>query len=177
MDEKIGIAYLYLNFKSHHEQTVEALLSSLLRQLASSPAPLPDSVRDLYTRCKDKRKRPTLDEISNSIEIVASLYSRVFFIVDALNECQASGGCPREFLSQIFILQRRCAGNVLATSRFIPEIVDMFKGRMILEIRASEHDIERYVEANLELLPAFVRRNTKIQEDIKISISNIVDGM
>ena len=176
-DSSIGIAYLYCNFRRQDEQKVDDLVASLLKQLSQERSSLPDSVKDLYNRHKAKQTRPSLEEISRALHSVVAMYSRVFIVVDALDECQVSDGCRTKFLTEIFNLQNRYGTNTLATSRFIPEIVDLFKGTVSLEIRASSEDVERYLEGHIGQLPSFVQQNRQLQEDIKIGISDAVDGM
>ena len=174
----VGIAYVYCNFQRRDEQKIDDLLASLLKQLAESYPSLPGSVKDLYDRHKDKRTRPLLEEISSTLHSVAAKYSRVFIVVDALDECQASDGCRARLLSELFNLQKRHGTNILATSRFIPEVVDQFKGNSeLLEIRASREDVERYLEDRIRQLSSFVQKNRQLQTDIKIGISEAVDGM
>ncbi|KAH8585484.1 hypothetical protein B0O99DRAFT_603266 [Bisporella sp. PMI_857] len=172
-----GIAYIYCNFNRQEKQKVGDLLASLLKQLAESQLSLPGSVKDLYTHHEAKRTRPSLDEISRVLESVAAIYSRVFFIVDALDECQASDGCRARFLLELFNLQTRYGANIFTTSRFIPEIVDQFKGTVSLEIRASTDDVDGYLESHTGQLPFFVQQNRPLQEEIKRGISDAVDGM
>ena len=105
------------------------------------------------------------------------MYSRVFVVVDALDECQVSDDCRKKFLSKLFNLQTNCAANIFVTSRFIPEIVDQFKTSVSLEIRASTEDVARYLEGHIGQLPSFVQRNRQLQEEIKVEISEAVDGM
>jgi hypothetical protein len=155
-DKSIGIAYLYCNFRRQNEQKVEELLASLLKQLTQSRASLPDSVKSLYDRHQDKQTRPSLDEISRALQSVATMYSGVFFVIDALDECQVSHNCRKTFLSALFSLQTKCGANLFATSRFIPDIIEKFQGTMSLEIRASEHDVRRYVDGHMSYLPSFV---------------------
>jgi hypothetical protein len=81
------------------------------------------------------------------------MYSRAFIVVDALDECQAIDGCRSRFLSEIFNLQAKSRANIFATSRFIPEITERFAGSMLLEIRASEHDVRKYVDGHMSHLP------------------------
>jgi hypothetical protein len=95
----IGIAYIYCNFWRKDDQKAEDLLASLLKQLAQEWPSLPDIVKDLYSRHKDKRTRPLLEEISRALQSVAAMYSRVFVIVDALDECQVSDSCRLRFPS------------------------------------------------------------------------------
>src|SRR5271156_698450 len=166
-DPSIGIAYLCCNFRRRDEQNVGDLLASLLKQLSQERPSLPDSVKALYDQHKDKRTRPPIDELSRALQSVANMYSRVFIIIDALDECQASDGCRTRLLSEVFNLQTRHGTNILATSRFTPEIVDRFKDSESLEIRASSEDVERYLEGHIEQLPTFVQRNRELQEEIK----------
>jgi len=105
------------------------------------------------------------------------MYSRAFIVVDALDECRASNGCRSRFLSEIFNLQAKSKANIFATSRFIPEITERFEGSMLLEIRASEHDVRRYVDGHMSHLPSFVGRSLDLQEEIKAEIVKAVDGM
>src|ERR1700733_13617108 len=98
-DATIGIAYVYCNFRRKDEQKIDDLLASLLKQLAQSQVSLPGSVKDLFGRHKKGRTRPSSYDISRALQSVAGLYSRVFIIVDALDECQVSdGGCERFLL-------------------------------------------------------------------------------
>lgn len=53
------------------------------------------------------------------------MYLRAF-VVDALDECQASNGYRMRFLSDIFNLQAKCQARLFAPSRFIPEITEKF---------------------------------------------------
>ena len=98
-DPTTGIAYIYCNFRRQDEQKINDLLTSLLKQLAESQTSLPSTVKELYDRHKTKRTRPSLEEISRSLQAVTMLYSRVFLIVDALDECQVSNSCRKRFLS------------------------------------------------------------------------------
>ena len=93
---------------------------------------MPESVKNLYERHKDKRTRPSFDEISKVLHSVVTGYSRAFIIIDALDECQVSDGGRRKFLSEIFNLQAKTGANLFATSRFIPEIMKEFEGMYIV---------------------------------------------
>jgi Cdc6-like AAA superfamily ATPase len=83
-DRDITVAYLYCNFNRQDEQKLEDLLASLLKQLAQSR---PENVESLYDQHKAERTRPSASEFSTVLQSVAATYSRVFIIVDALDEC------------------------------------------------------------------------------------------
>ena len=176
-NETVGIAYIYCNFRQQDEQKIDDLLASLLKQLAESQPSLPGPVKDLYNRHKTKQTRPSLDDIFRCLQAVITLWSQVFIIVDALDECQAFDGRRSRLLSEIFSLQAKCRVNIFATSRFIPEIAEKFNQSMWLEIRASEEDVRRYLEGYISKLPTFVRTSSDLQEEIKTSVVKAVNGM
>jgi F0F1-type ATP synthase delta subunit len=176
-DPAIGIAYIYCSFRRQDEQKIEDLLASLLKQLAERQASLPSTMEELYTRHKTKRTRPSLDEIFRSLQAVTTLYSQVFIIVDALDECQVSNSCRAKFLSNIFDLQAETGANLFATSRFIPEITKRFHESMRLEIRASNQDVQRYLDSHISQLPGCVLRSSDLQDEIKANIIEAVNGM
>ncbi|KAH6986800.1 hypothetical protein EDB80DRAFT_183080 [Ilyonectria destructans] len=178
-DSEIGIAYIYCNFRRRHEQKIDDLLASMLKQLTQCRSSLPDSVKNLYDRHKTQRTRPSLDEILGLLQSVAAMYSRVFIIVDALDECQASDGCRTRFLLELFKLQTRHGTNIFATSRSIPEIINRFKASLSIEIviRASPNDVARYLQGHTGQLPSFVQQDRQLQEEITTGISEAVDGM
>ena len=173
-DKRIGVAYLYCNFRRKGEQKIDDLMASLLKQLAESQPSLPGTVKDLHNQHKNKRTRPALAEILRALQSMATLYSRLFIIIDALDECEVSHST---FLSELFSLQAKCGVNLFATSRFIPEITERFQGSASLEIRATEHDVRRYVDGHMSDLPSFIRRRLDLQEEVKTGIVKAVDGM
>lgn len=173
----VGIAYVYCDFQRRHEQKIDDLLASLLKQLAESYPFLPERVKKLYNHHNTIRTRPSLEDISRTLHSVADNYSKVFIIVDALDECQASDHCRARLLSELFNLQKRHGTNILATSRFIPEIVDQFQGSLRLEIRAREEDVWTYLDHHMSPERAFLRKNLELQEEIKGKIAQVVGGM
>jgi hypothetical protein len=176
-DKTIGIAYIYCNFRRQGEQKVDDLLASLLKELAQYQLSLSGIVRDLYDRHKDKRTRPSFDDISRALQSVASMYSRVFIVVDALDECQESDGCRSRLLLKVFNLQTKARANVFVTSRFIPEITEKFEGSTILKIRARDEDVRSYLDGHMITLPSFIREDPNLRGEIKTKIVDAVEGM
>jgi NACHT domain len=176
-DGSVGIAYLYCNFRRQQEQKPADLFASLLKQLIQEQPSVPESMKGLYEHHKDRRTRPSSDEILAVLHSVICDYSRTFIIIDALDECQVSNGVRRILLSEILDLQAKTGANLFATSRFIPEIEKEFKRDLLLEIRARDEDVRRYLGGHMFQLPSFVSNNPDLQEEIKTSIVKAVDGM
>ncbi|KAJ4857386.1 ankyrin repeats (3 copies) domain-containing protein [Trichoderma breve] len=176
-DTSIGVAYIYCNFQQKGDQTAYDLLASLLKQLAQGQSSLPGGVKDLYDQHKAKKTRPSIDEISKALQSVAATFSRVFIIVDALDECQASNKCRSTLLLEIFNLQAKTKTNFFATSRRIPDIERAFKGYPSLEILASDEDVQKYLDSQMSELPGCALKRPDLQEEIKIKIVKVIDGM
>jgi hypothetical protein len=101
----------------------------------------------------------------------------VFIIIDALDECQVCDGSRIRLLSEIFSLQAIYGANLLATSRFIPDITETFSQAVTLEIHASSEDVQRYLDGHMFRLPGFVIRSPELQEEVKSTIVQSVQGM
>lgn len=177
-NETVGVAYLYCNFKRHSDQTVKYLLMDLLKQLSHRRPSLPDCVQALYSKYEDQEKGPpSFDDVSTTLQSVCRLYVKVFVVVDALDECQTLNGHRSTLLKEIFALQAEHDVNIFATSRFIPEILQIFMDSRSLEIRAHREDVRKYVDRRIPQLPSFVQRNPDLQEEIRDEIVRAVDGM
>jgi hypothetical protein len=174
-DANIGIAYLYCNFRRHDEQNLKDLLSSLLKQLVLEQESVPDIVKSLYESHRTHRTRPSFQEISTALQVVTSIYSRVFIIIDALDECQVSEECRSRLISEIFNLQAKTGANIFATSRFIDQITERFKGSISLEVRARKEDIRRYLDDRI--LHSESRTLRDCSKDINTGIVEAADGM
>ncbi|KAL6897002.1 hypothetical protein GGI43DRAFT_104038 [Trichoderma evansii] len=169
---------MYCNFKQRDDQQIENLLASLLKQLASS-RPIPESVKDLYNRHKERQTKPSVDEISTALQSVAAIYSKVFIIVDALDECQPLNDCGLKLLTRIFRLQVNTVTKFFATSRPIPDIEGKFKTQNHLrrEIFATKEDVRTFLDGHMSDLPRCVLQQPSVQEKIKTEITSQVDGM
>ncbi|RYO98812.1 hypothetical protein DL764_006975 [Monosporascus ibericus] len=100
-DPTIGIAHAYFNFNRKDEQELQGLLSGLLKQLAQSQPSLPDIIQDPHERHKIRRSRPSPSEISTVPKSPAKTYSKVYFLIDALDECKRSPKALRNALRDL----------------------------------------------------------------------------
>ncbi|GIC89807.1 ankyrin repeat domain-containing protein [Aspergillus udagawae] len=176
-DSEVGISYLYCDYQRREEQKLEDLLASLLRQFIQVQTSLPDSIKILHDKHRIKATRPSISEIRSALYSICRHFSRIYIVIDALDECQTYDGSRSKILDEIFNLQLQYPVGFLATSRFIPDVVAKFQHKTTLEIRAAKPDMMRYLNANLDKLPSFVSRNPELQEEIVTGIANVVDGM
>ncbi|KAF7343762.1 ANK-REP-REGION domain-containing protein [Mycena sanguinolenta] len=83
-DQNIGVACIYLNHKEVDSQTPSRLLASLWRQFVDTDiSPL---AKNLYTQHQKKGTMPTLDEVFNILMARIMEFSKVFIIIDAIDE-------------------------------------------------------------------------------------------
>jgi hypothetical protein len=174
-DASVGIAYVYCNFRRQQEKPAD-LLASLLKQLIERRPSVPESITTLYKRHNDERTRPSFDEISKALHSTVADYSRTFIITDALDEFQISEGGRKTLISEMFKLQAMTGANLFATSRFNNEITKQFKEALSLEIRATDEDVQGYLDGRMPLLQSDILDND-IRDMIRRKIVKAVDGM
>lgn len=176
-----SVAYIFCNHK--REGTVgrlDDLLASLLQQLACGQSPLPTCVHSLYDFHVEKGTRPSVEELSRALEAVVSISSRVFLVLDGLDECNDA---RRPFLKAVFKFQETQNINVLATSRNNPDIAKYFRNSPTVRVFATRQDIGRYLDAHLMGdvgdLPSFVSGcdHAALRSDIKSTIVDASQGL
>ncbi|KAM7223012.1 Ankyrin repeat-containing domain protein [Rhypophila decipiens] len=182
--ENVGIAYIYFSYQKEGSQGLMDVLASLLRQLCAYRHPLPAEIQELYEECtKSKHRGLTRAELVDNLDIVAQSFSQVFIFFDALDECRQDSTLL-SILSEMFGLQKkRRTVNLLATSRYIPEIMSEFNDRRegkttpVVEVRASKADVRKYLEGQSKELRPFARRDKELQGQIVSKIVDSVQGM
>ncbi|KAH7123246.1 hypothetical protein B0J13DRAFT_484543, partial [Dactylonectria estremocensis] len=183
-DATVAVIYLYCNYQRKESQTAQDLFESLLRQLFDGLPTLPGSIHALYERYYQGQFRPRIDEVIHCIHEVAVTYSRVFIVIDALDECSDTSGneCKKHsgdrtrLLSEVFQLQAQCLVNFFATSRPTPDILETFVQYPSFEVRANEQDVLKYLDAHMSESPVFVIQSPELQHQIKDGILQAMDG-
>jgi hypothetical protein len=178
-DAGVGLAYIYCSYQSQQKQEPEDLLMSLLKQLTQGRLSVPESVKSLYEYHKNQQVRPSCNEIVKTLHSTINLYSRVFVIIDALDEYHISNNERlNRLLSEVFGLQEQTEVNFFATSRPISEITSQFDGCICKEIRAQDDDILCYINGRIpKLLRSHISKYPQVQDTIRSDILRAVDGM
>jgi hypothetical protein len=108
---------------------------------------------------------------------VAALYTKIFVVVDALDECRVSNNDRSRLLSELFSLQGATNTNIFATSRPNHHIEEEFQGCPSREILASDEDVHKYLDGYMMYMLAFALKQPDLQEEIRENISKAADGM
>lgn len=167
-DDTVHIAFFYCNYRE--EVTFDRILASLLRQLLAGNA---SELKAVYN--KTKKAAPTLDEILSLLETTILRLSKVFIVIDALDESPLSVGFNSSFDRFLSMLERHDL-RLLVTSRENPLIANLFKNSPSLRIRALNGDIETFLDGGLREL-RFTYGKPDISLKIKSAITKAADGM
>ncbi|KAJ7440444.1 ankyrin repeat-containing domain protein [Mycena latifolia] len=129
-----AVACIYLNHKEREVQTPENLLASVWKQLVVDRS-LPQAAHDLYKHHCQRGTRPSLTEVSNLLEAAMGQYSKLYIIVDALDEYPDE---QRQILLEQLSILRGPTTSLMMTSR--PHVIldDCFSGVQCLEIQAQK---------------------------------------
>ena len=159
-DNDSCIAFVYFNYKRQQDQTLSALLASLLRQLFETRQEVKDIIKALYERYSGRMKRPTLEDIKSALRASIDKCGEAYFILDALDEYLEDYNPEQIQELHEVLLSLHDKVRVLATSRVLGGMEMVFdKLQAIrLEILATPEDVRRYVEHRVRQQPAFAKR-------------------
>jgi hypothetical protein len=173
-NQNVGIAYIYCVYR---EQTSPSeLVASLLKQLIQHRPVVSKNILDLYKYHRRKQTRPPLTDYLRVLFSEVRHFSRVFILIDALDECSEEQRTRDLFLSEVLKLVPLV--SVLVTSRDEPNKKIGFQDEPALVIHATEEDVRRYLETRLEKeLSNFVRKGSPLWAEIVDTIVKMSHGM
>ena len=169
--------YVYCDYKRQEEQTPINLIASVIKQLLQHRLLVPARVLEMYKDHHRRGTRPNFEEMLKMTGLSISLFSRVYLIVDALDELGSGGQVRQNFIGQLRLLQDLYHFNLMITSRYIPSLALDFHQPLCMEVRASPEDIKRFVEGHISDLPNCARKTMGLQEIITTAIIDAVEGM
>jgi hypothetical protein len=172
----IGVAAAYLNHKESDTQSPSNILAGLWWQLVSE-RPIPVVVRQLYEKHHNQRTKPSLDEVRNIFHFTVAEYSKVFIVVDALDEYPAS---QRHILLDALATMAQNACMIITSRPHIsPE--SLLRDPQVLEIHPREDDIRSYIKAQIYSQGSYLSEHVKtcpgLEEEINTKIIGTVKGM
>jgi hypothetical protein len=164
-DIGVGVACIYCNYKEKDAQTVTNLVAGLWAQLVQNSGSLSTEVRDLYSTHVRQNSSPTLDEVSEILQCEIARYSKIFVVIDALDEYPE--GDRSTLLKKLREL--RPTINLMVTSRYLDTIANDFEGSPQLEISANIEDVRAYIVGRIsgeKRLSRFVGKDAALGENI-----------
>lgn len=177
-DPGIAIAFLYCNYKRQLEQTVSNLVTSLLKQLVQDHSTAFNDVKDWYKGHNDRSTQPTTEEVLTVLGAVAEKFSKVFIVVDALDECSEIDGTRAKLLAALRSMPSTV--KLLITSRDLPSIAAEFREANRIDINANDEDLQKYIEGRIPREPRLathVRGCPSLRDEIVKKIIENARGM
>lgn len=171
----IGITYIYLKHDDT-DQTIENVLSSLLKQLLQDSKDILPDLLSLYERHRDRNTSPKTDEIFQALSTMIKSHEEVFCIIDALDECNED--LRWELVDRLEALGRKF--RILITSRYLDSIAEELEVFKRFEIRANRADIELFIDYQIRRnrnLRKIVEKSPSLRDDIKKGVFNAAENM
>lgn len=137
---------------------------------------MPKEIEGLYD--KISHRRPTAEELYTVLLVTLASFVRVFFVFDALDECDPS--TQRKELLPLFHRFGKSGANLFLTSRQYPEdIQHSLRDAAKIELTAKKEDITVYIESriNENLRASRLVQRAKCKEKIISEILDCSQGM
>ena len=176
-EETPATTYIYCDYKRQDEQTPINLTASITRQLLQHQGSIPEQILKIYNCHKSKLTRPSFEEVFEMLNHSLARLTRVYLIVDALDELGNAGQVRQSFVKRLRLSQDLYHFNLMITSRYIPSLAQDFQNSLRMDIRASPDDIKKYVQGHISDLASYVRKDTRLHATIANSIAKVVEGM
>ncbi|KAI1029503.1 hypothetical protein LB504_010782 [Fusarium proliferatum] len=176
-DSSTATIHIYCRYNRADRQTFTQLRASLLRQLCGRLSSVPEDIMQLYNQYKPQRVGAPPERILSELESVSRLFSKVFMIVDGLDEWTTEHGDLYSLPAELLFLQSKLAINLLATSRPIPLIADQFNDFRSIPITAQQQDIYAYVDNFQWPESSCVGKIAGLRGMVKETMSQSVRGM
>ncbi|KAJ6545367.1 hypothetical protein B0H19DRAFT_861021, partial [Mycena capillaripes] len=175
-DRNVGVACIYLTHKEADTQTPVSLLSGLWRQLVIGQD-VGISAKRLYRQHHEKGTTPSLGESSEVLTSIIEHYSRVFIVVDAVDEYPE---LQRRILLQ-YLTAIQPVVKLMITSRPHISFDSLALSNVeILHVSAKTEDIREYVNTQIDLFPRLskhIQRQSELRGEIHAAITDAADGM
>lgn len=178
-NENVGVAFVFCNYSEKNIQTIVEILGSLIQQLLDKNKLLPGALLELHQKHTFAQTRPSYTELSELLETISADLENIFFIVDALDECEDQNGTKGKLLEELKRLGPKA--HTLYTSRYVGEELDAyFSSVPRINILASDDDVRKYLRTEVQTEKNLTRLSDEhegLSETIVEGILNKAAGM
>ena len=123
------------------------LVASLLKQFIQRCPAISESAWSLYCEHYPQATRPNLGELREKLRKEVEGYSKIFVIIDALDELVEQH--RHRIIKEVQSMAKTV--KLMVTSRSLPSIEQIFLGKQCTkDVRASEQDVEKYVKDRID---------------------------
>ena len=168
----VGIGWVYCIY-NETGQTAQNLLASLLQQFCRQKGSLSPEVLHSYELHCRQNTRPLVSDISRLLCSEIQHFSKVYIVIDALDECPESDRTRDVFLNELVKIPSNA--YLLVTSRPNSLIESILTEAKCLEISAHVDDVRRHVAARIANEAPLMKHITAEPSLKDIIISNITE--
>lgn len=167
-----GLAYVYCSYQNPEHTSIN-LIASILQQVAQRQPVLPKRIKDFYNRHATEGTKPALEEILMELQLISTDLSKVFVVVDALDECT-----DEKFLETMPRIGDQF--RLLITSRTTTNVSNYLPMAVCINIDAKDADIAKYLKNRIVVerrLQRIIAGDFDLEETIIKTILRNAKGM
>ena len=169
--DRKGVAFIYCDYRDRNIQTINNLTSSLILQPMQDTDSFPPSVWKFRQQCRSRHRDPTLEEKLALLKEVTQRLSKIFIIVDALDEYSEADEQDDDHGYPFLEALQEISHNVhlMVTARPFAFLKKTFQGAFCTEISASIDDLRLYAQSRMRIGTRFgdrVRKDTSLHHDV-----------
>lgn len=179
----VAVAFYFCDYKNEASQQATTILSVVAAQLAQQNEEAFDVLEKYYDDLHPENrlnKQPTTNDLLDAVQQMSSHYSKIFLVIDGLDEC---GSNVRHVLNSLKQLVKASPSvNIALFSRAEAEIREELDEDEFdhIEIAAHTEDLDLYVRAEIKRrgqLRNLSVKNPTLDREIRESLINGAKGM
>lgn len=170
----VAVLCLLCNYRDRAAQSAETFMANLLKQAIQQKRILSSELKNMYDE-RDKG-RPNFTKLAELFSRESSYFSKMFVLIDALDETSEHEDIRRLLLSEL----QRLPINLLVTSRYEKSIEQWLEKAERLDIWAMAADVQTYVKARIPsetLLARHIQADPSLEKTIVDKIVEKSQGM
>ncbi|KAJ7576066.1 hypothetical protein C8J56DRAFT_800653, partial [Mycena floridula] len=168
-----AVICIYCDYKQQEKQTPAQLLGNILKQLVQQHPSISDHLVTLHKTCLSQGADPSIAELFLALQTEVLLYSQVYIVVDALDECSETNQSRALFFPScaqgLWSLPDHV--HLLLTSRDILTISQEVHSAQKPCIEARNEDLETYITGRIT---TNVKLKKLVKDDMTL-LAEIID--
>ncbi|KAJ7125981.1 hypothetical protein C8R44DRAFT_618022 [Mycena epipterygia] len=174
----VGVICIFFDYNQSSLQTAAGIMGSILRQIIIDSPSIPESVKSLHTLFSSGQACPSgLSDLVSALKAQLQLYSRVYLVIDALDECSED---QDDFITELRSLMDTSSIQVLITSRDISTIGHQFHNDSRINVLAHHEDVCAYITQRIQKekrLKSLLNGDISLEQDIVTKVTEKAAGM
>jgi hypothetical protein len=142
MKSRVGLAYVYCDYRDQKEQSMENILGAFLKQLVSLLPEIPKAILKVYDERGAHQKPLSLADAMDLLRAACAHFSKIYVCVDALDEAGDLRGLLTTLRDSPSSMQLFLTGR----QHIQGMVQECFREENIIPIEARENDIRLFCE-------------------------------